>query len=74
MIDWSYAPSPSEKLDFYTITVKNEINFISCVFIKIEDAHYESGTYITPAFYEPWEVEILVVRPIMKCWGRGLKK
>lgn len=34
----------------------------------------EEWDYDEPPFLEPAPVERIIVRPIMKCWGRGLKR
>lgn len=77
MINWSFSPSPESKVDAMR-TLADRENYIyyhaTSIFICIEEASYESGVYVTPDFWEPWEVETIIVQGKMKCWGRGLNK
>lgn len=87
-IDWEYAPKPNKEIDYYMwYGVKKENYdftgeelwyekyqsffqmYASVIFVLVEEGDCESSNY-----FEPWEVETLIVRPSMKCWGRGKNK
>ena len=71
----------------YDLTGEEHCYFLEDESFKTSDAlliFYESSVYIDtnegwgsqtepePPAWEPWKIETLIVRPTMKCWGRGL--